>query len=705
MYNIMEDNALENEQQQHRHDNNSQQPQEKPWIKNMMFFFLVIGIIVAIFYLTASPRRKEISYETFLGDLTQNKIEQVTYTDSYILISYYDDTESYMGPHNIEQVQSAINLYNASTELTVVNQFSTIPNTTDWSSIGFMIVTLLGGLFLIIFLSKTINKSTKQSFDFTKNRARIAKSTFTFNDVAGAEEEKEEVREIVEFLKSPERFTQMGARIPKGVLLVGPPGTGKTLLAKAIAGEAGVPFFSISGSDFMELFVGVGASRVRDLFLQAKHASPCIVFIDEIDAIGRQRGTGLGGGNDEREQTLNQLLVQMDGFETNEGIIVVAATNRADILDPALMRPGRFDRQIYIHVPDVKGREEILKVHSRNKRLEKDVDFKQIARITSGFTGAEIENLLNEAAIIAAKNNKHEISMIDITEGINKVTMGPQKKSRVVTDADKKITAFHEAGHAVVGKSITNSDPIHEISIVPRGNAAGYTVSRPDNDDTHITKSKLFDMIIMLLAGRVAEKLFLNDITTGASNDIERATALARRMVTEFGMTNNLGLMHLGSESSYFIGKDYMERNNYSEAYAEKIDTAISEILTSAEKEAEKILSAKKKIVSNMVEVLLAKETIYSDEVDLLMSKKSAKTVIETIDAKRSSEKNTTNSEEKPRKTKKSTEVKNSIVKNENPEETQGNKQNKIEILPSGEISENFENALKENKKTTRKKQ
>jgi len=700
----MEEFILEQENRNTQQNKTPQQNQERPWIRNMVFCFLLIGIIIALFYLTTSPRRVEISYETFLNDLAQNKIEQVDYTDNYIVISYYDDNVAYMGPHNMNQVQEAINLHNLATETNKVSQFSGIRETTDWGSIIFPIITLLGGLVIVILISRTLNKSTKQSFDFTKNRARIARSTYTFNDVAGAEEEKEEVKEIVEFLKNPHKFTAMGARIPKGVLLVGPPGTGKTLLAKAIAGEAGVPFFSISGSDFMELFVGVGASRVRDLFLQAKHASPCIVFIDEIDAIGRQRGTGMGGGNDEREQTLNQLLVQMDGFETNEGIIVIAATNRADILDPALMRPGRFDRQIYIHVPDVKGREEILKVHSRNKKLEKNVDFKQIARITSGFTGAEIENLLNEAAIIATKNNKTAISMIDITEGINKVTMGPQKKSRVITEKDKKITAYHESGHAVVGKCIPNSDPIHEISIVPRGNAAGYTVSRPDTDDTHVTKSKLFDMITMLLAGRVAERLFLDDITTGASNDIERATSLARRMVAEFGMSDSLGLLHLGSENSYFLGKDYMERNTYSESYAEKIDSAVSEILLNAEKQAEKILTSHKKIVANMVEVLLAKETIYSDEVDLLMAKKSAKSVIEKIEERVTTSVETAKTTKKPRKQKESGELKESIVKNDSPEMTEASQKNKLEILPSGEISENFENALKENKKTTRKK-
>lgn len=693
-----------NQQQRTEDQRNSTPTQpENSWVKNMVLCFFLIGIIIAIFYLTSGPRRTEISYETFLTDLSQHKIEQVDYNDNYITISYHDDTIAYMGPHNISLVQEAIDDYNRLSTTNKVNQFSDIRETTDWGSIGMLVLTLVGGLFLILFFTKTINKTSKQSFDFTKNRARIAKSSFSFDDIAGAEEEKEEVKEVVEFLKDPNKFTQMGARIPKGVLLVGPPGTGKTLLAKAIAGEAGVPFFSISGSDFMELFVGVGASRVRDLFNQAKHASPCIVFIDEIDAIGRQRGTGMGGGNDEREQTLNQLLVQMDGFETNEGIIVMAATNRADILDPALMRPGRFDRQIYINVPDVKGREAILKVHSRNKKLEKNVDFKQIARITSGFTGAELENLLNEAAIIATKNNKTEISMTDITEGINKVTMGPQKKSRVVTENDKKITAYHESGHAIVGRLIKNNDPIHEISIVPRGNAAGYTVSRPDSDDTHITKSKLFDMITMLLAGRVAEKLFLNDITTGASNDIERATSLAKRMVTEFGMSDSLGLMHLGSENSYFLGKDYMERNTYSESYAEKIDRSISEILSAAEKEAEKLLTTNKKIVANMVEVLLQKETIYSDEVDLLMNKKSAKFVIDAINLKQL-ETDKSISTQKAKRQKNNSEVKTSIVKTKELLATE-KQDDKIEVLPSNEISENFENALKESKKTTRKKQ
>ena len=680
------------EQDQNNKSNNTNIQYTQPWLRNMLFCILIIGIIISLFFLM-SPLKKEISYEQFVQDLNENKIEKIEYSNYDIKITYYDETIAYMGPKNTEMAQSAITAHNLNTETNKVSQFAEIESSTDWSFIIMIGLSVAGVLVVMLVFSRMVNKSTKQSFDFTKNRARIAKSKVTFNDVAGAEEEKEEVKEIVEFLKNPTRFTNIGARIPKGVLLVGPPGTGKTLLAKAISGEANVPFFSISGSDFMELFVGVGASRVRDLFAQAKLAAPCIVFIDEIDAIGRQRGTGMGGGNDEREQTLNQLLVQMDGFDTNDEIIVIAATNRVDILDPALLRPGRFDRQITIRVPDVKGREEILKVHAKNKKIDSSIDFKQIARITSGFTGAELENLLNEAAIIAAKQNQTKITMQNITEGIDKVTMGPQKKSLIVTEKDKKITAYHEAGHAIVGKLIKNSDPVHEISIVPRGNAAGYTVSRPETDDTHITKSKLFDMLTMMLAGRVSERLFLDDYTTGASNDIERATNIARKMVVDFGMTDELGLMHFGSENSYFLGKDYMERNSYSETYAAKIDACVSNILKKAEAEAEKLLSANKTIVKNMVEVLLAKETIYSDEVDMLMNKKSAKEVIAVIEERDAENKKT----EEPNDEEKSSKIKPNIIKSDDKAE---NTDQNLKVLPSDEISDTFDEVLKENKKT-----
>ena len=443
------------------------------------------------------------------------------------------------------------------------------------------------------------------------------KKIITFEDVAGVDEEKEELQEIVEFLKNPKKFTDMGARIPKGVLLVGQPGTGKTLLAKAVAGEAGVPFFIISGSDFVEMFVGVGASRVRDLFEQAKRNSPCIIFIDEIDAVGRQRGAGLGGGHDEREQTLNQLLVEMDGFAANEGVIVLAATNRPDILDKALLRPGRFDRQIVVGAPDVKAREQILEVHSRKKRLSDDVDLKIIAKNTSGFAGADLENVLNEAALLAARRDKTEIGMREIEDAMVKVTMGPEKKTRVRNEHEKKLVAYHEAGHAVVSKFLPTQDPVHEISIVPRGTAGGYTMYRPTEDKSFISKTYMEETIVSLLGGRVAEALILDDVSTGASNDIERATKMARSMVTVYGMSDRLGtIMFDGDQGEVFLGRDLAQSKTYSEETAAIIDEEVKRIIDTAYDKAKKILSSNIDKLHIVAGILLEKEKIDGEEFD-----------------------------------------------------------------------------------------
>ena len=501
-----------------------------------------------------------------------------------------------------------------------------------WSSL----LPLAGSAILLIvffILMMQTQGGTKGAMNFAKTNARLQQNMKTrFSDVAGAEEEKEELAEVVDFLKNPKKFSDLGARIPKGVLLVGPPGTGKTLFAKAVAGEAGVPFFSISGSDFVEMFVGVGASRVRDLFDVAKKSMPCIVFIDEIDAVGRQRGTGLGGGHDEREQTLNQLLVQMDGFESNDGIIVMAATNRADILDPALLRPGRFDRQIYVNIPDVRGREAILRVHARNKPLAPDVNFKTVARMTSGFSGADLENLLNEAAILAARNNRKFINNKDLYEGINKVLLGPQKKSRLVTETDKRITAYHESGHAILARLLSHCDPVHEVSIIPRGQAAGFTMTRPDNDDNHLTKAKLLDDIVMTLGGRVAEELIIKDISAGASGDIQAVSKRARLMVTEWGMSDRVGPISYASDKEVFIGRDMAEHVTYSEETAGIIDEEVQKIVNTALEKARDLLGKNKNLLDVMARVLIEKETIFTEEVDMIMEGKSVEEIIAFMD-------------------------------------------------------------------------
>lgn len=499
-----------------------------------------------------------------------------------------------------------------------------------WQFLPIIFMVVIG-----FFLIRAMMKSQNGALSFGKTSAyKTHTSRVKFTDVAGADEEKEELKEIVEFLKAPGKFTSVGARIPKGVLMVGPPGTGKTLFAKAVAGEAGVPFFSISGSDFVEMFVGVGASRVRDLFEQAKKNMPCIIFIDEIDAVGRQRGAGLGGGHDEREQTLNQLLVHMDGFVANEGIIVMAATNRADVLDPALLRPGRFDRQIYVHKPDVKGREAIFKVHSRNKPLHKDVEFRTLARLTSGFSGADIENLLNEAAILCARENRTKVSMKDVFEGINKVVLGPQKKSRLVTEVDKRNTAYHESGHAIVARSLKDCDPVHEVSIIPRGHAAGYTMMRPDNDDNSYTINKLNAIIAMTMGGRAAEEIVIHDISAGAAGDIKSATGVARKMVTEWGMSSEIGPVYFGSSGEVFLGRDYGSHSGTSEDMTAKIDAEVRKLIETGHQKALDILNQKRSILDNMARVLVERETIYTDEVAMLMDGKSVEEVLAHIDAK-----------------------------------------------------------------------
>ena len=537
------------------------------------------------------------------------------------------------------------------------------PNSgSTWTSLLFPIGSLILMGIVVFFLFRQAGGANKQAMNFGKTKARLNMNVnVKFSDVAGAEEEKLELAEIVEFLKNPQKFTALGARIPKGVLLVGPPGTGKTLFAKAVAGESNVPFFSISGSDFVEMFVGTGAARVRDLFDQAKRNMPCIIFIDEIDAVGRHRGAGLGGGNDEREQTLNQLLVQMDGFEKNDGIIIMAATNRVDILDPALMRPGRFDRQIYVNTPDVKGREAIFKVHARNKPLASEISFKVLARMTSGFSGADIENLLNEASILAARADRKVIIMEDILEAINKVIAGPQKKSRIITDSDKRITAYHESGHAIIAKVLPHCDEVQEVSIIPRGMAAGYTLTRPESDDSHVSKNKLTDLITMMLGGRAAEEIVIHDVSTGASNDIQRATSIARSMVTECGMSDKVGNIFLGGEKEVFLGKDYATQHTYSEKIGDLIDSEIKKIIDDCYARAIEVLKSKRDILDNMVKVLYEKETIYTNEVEMLFEGKSAEEVISSIDAR----------QEKNDKYKKTSAPKVEIVPEENKRQEQ----------------------------------
>ncbi len=575
-----------------------------------------VGLLVLIF-VGLNGRAEKSSEAKFRKDIaTVTKVQlngyKVTYEDTTKTVYQFvtADRQSF-NEFLLEQIEAGA---------TTAEYTSVDPNAVSWTDYIMPVLWIVILVVMAVVMFRSIARQNNQNMDFGRSRAKaITNMKIRFTDVAGAEEEKEELQEIIDFLKDPKRFHDMGARIPKGVLLVGPPGTGKTLFAKAVAGEAGVPFFSMSGSDFVEMFVGVGASRVRDLFDQAKKNMPCIIFIDEIDAVGRQRGAGLGGGHDEREQTLNQLLVEMDGFETSTNIIIMAATNRADILDPALLRPGRFDRQIYVNRPDVRGREAILKVHARKKPLGNDVNLRTVARITAGFTGADLENLLNEAAILAVRAGKKVIEMEDVSEGINKVVMGPQKKSRLVTEPDKRITAYHEAGHAILASCLKYCDPVHEVTIIPRGMAAGYTMTRPENDNNHVTKQQLLDEIVMTLGGRVAEELVIKNISSGASGDIKSLTERAHKMVTEWGMSDRIGPLFYGSEGEVFLGRGYTTEKGYSQEVANIIDEEVREIVDSCHKRATQLLTERIQVLHNMARVLIERETIHTEEVELLM--------------------------------------------------------------------------------------
>ncbi len=638
----------------------NEQNNQKPKFKYSYLFLLLVALLLIILiftntgysgeYIGSVSQVEQLVNGTYVNEVTKEteQLQAVYYKNGkiYFLIegsryenAFPDYSDYYMnyeaGDGVLQKVLQFIDNYNeGKTEEEKISYIKGVDGVNFWDII-YPILYLGFGIFMIWMIFRLINSSNKGAMSFGKSKARsYANNPVKFSDVAGTEEEKEELAEIVEFLKNPSKFTQLGARIPKGVLLVGPPGTGKTLLARAVAGEANVPFVFISGSDFVEMFVGVGASRVRDLFDQAKKNKPCIVFIDEIDAVGRQRGAGLGGGNDEREQTLNQLLVEMDGFQPNEGIIVLAATNRSDVLDPALLRPGRFDRQIYVNIPDVKGREGILKIHARNKPIDENVDFKTLAKITVGFTGADIENMLNEAAILAARANRPKITMTDIQEGINKVTMGPQKKSRVVTEKDRKITAYHESGHAILGKLLEHTDEIQEVSIIPRGMAGGYTMQRPENDNSFISYNHLMDEIAMCMGGRIAEEIVFKDITTGASSDINQATKLAHKMIHNWGMSKNLGFLGLETNQQVFIGRDYQTRSDFSEKLAAEADDEMRQILDYNYKRAKKILLDNKKLLDEMASLLLSHETINKDEVDLLIQGKTADEVAQIMDQK-----------------------------------------------------------------------
>lgn len=594
--------------------------------RNVLFYILIILIIIGIvsFFNHPSQSTKQMTYDKFKQHLQSGDIESITIQPSggvYTVkgkLKSYDKNQSFVT--NVPSNEKAVDQIMSKAPPLKIN-VKEAEQTSGWLTFLVQMIPFAIMFLLFFFLMSQMQGGGSRVMNFGKSKAKLyseEKKKVTFKDVAGADEEKQELVEIVEFLKDPRKFSALGARIPKGVLLIGPPGTGKTLLARAVAGEAGVPFFSISGSDFVEMFVGVGASRVRDLFENAKKNAPCIIFIDEIDAVGRQRGAGLGGGHDEREQTLNQLLVEMDGFGANEGIIIIAATNRPDILDPALLRPGRFDRQIPVNRPDLKGREEILKVHARNKPLAENVELPTVAKLSPGFSGADLENLLNEAALVAARANKKKIEMEDINEAIERVIAGPQKKGRVISKKERDIVAWHESGHAVIGMVLDAAESVHKVTVIPRGQAGGYTVPLPREDRFFMTEPELLEKIVGLLGGRVAEELKFNgEVSTGASNDFQRVSNMARRMVTEFGMSKKLGPMQFGESQSgqVFLGRDLQNEQNYSDAIAYEIDLETQRIVKESYERCKKILTEHRDKLDLFAETLLEVETLDAEEI------------------------------------------------------------------------------------------
>ncbi len=589
------------------------------FFKNVTFYLLIIIVMIWMFdhYSASTPKASEISYSSFMKHVQQEEIKQVTIVDNVISGKLSDGKDfTTIAPNDSKLVEKL-------EQKKVDIKAELPPQPPWWMGILSSILPILIIVGLWFMLMNQSGAGGGKVMNFGKSRARRydeEKLKITFKDVADADEAKQELAEVVEFLKSPQKYNELGAKIPKGVLLYGPPGTGKTLLAKAVAGEAGVPFFSISGSDFVEMFVGVGASRVRDLFDQAKKSAPCIIFIDEIDAVGRQRGAGLGGGHDEREQTLNQLLVEMDGFSANEGIIMIAATNRPDILDPALLRPGRFDRQIVVDRPDIKGRQEILKVHVKGKPMGEDVELEVIAQRTPGFTGADLSNLVNEAALLTARRDKKVINMPEMEEAAERVIMGPERKSRVISDKEKRLTAYHEGGHTVVGMLLEHTDPVHKVTIIPRGRAGGYTLSLPKEDKYYATRSEMLDELKVLLGGRVAEAIVLKEISSGASNDLQRATALARQMICEYGMSENIGPVTFGHrQDQVFLGRDIARDKDYSEEVAAEIDKEVRSFMENAYAATEKLLQDNLDTLHVIAQALIERETLEEDEIDQLV--------------------------------------------------------------------------------------